>query len=80
MYTKYIDQTFEYTNFTVDEQDKILVAKRSNNTLVSTAESATLDLNCVLQDWRARRACGLHRNVYCSFKNGWRDGGKIQLG
>lgn len=34
MYKKYIDPTYEYSNFTVEEQDKILVAKRSNNTLV----------------------------------------------
>eukprot|EP00903_Cladosiphon_okamuranus_P015515 g14325.t1 len=33
MYKKYIDPSFTYTNFTVEEQDKILVAGRSNNTL-----------------------------------------------
>eukprot|EP00752_Nemacystus_decipiens_P016566 g14806.t1 len=33
MYNKYIDPSFTYTNFTVEEQDKILVAGRSNNTL-----------------------------------------------
>ncbi|CAN0129404.1 unnamed protein product [Ascophyllum nodosum] len=33
MYKQYIDPDLEYTNFTVEEQDKILVAKRSNNTL-----------------------------------------------
>lgn len=36
LYKQYIDPTFVYANFTVEEQDKILVAKRSNNTLVST--------------------------------------------
>ena len=34
MYKKYIDPSFTYTNFTVEEQDKILLAGRSNNTLV----------------------------------------------
>ena len=34
MYKKHIDPSFTYTNFTVEEQDKILVAGRSNNTLV----------------------------------------------
>lgn len=34
MYKEYIDPTYTYKNFTVEEQDKILLAKRSNNTLV----------------------------------------------
>ena len=33
MYKKYIDPTYTYTNFTLDEQAKILQAGRSNNTL-----------------------------------------------
>jgi dTDP-4-dehydrorhamnose reductase len=33
LYTKYIDPDYTYTNFTVEEQDKILKAGRSNNTL-----------------------------------------------
>lgn len=33
LYKQVIDPTFEYSNFTIEEQDKILVAKRSNNTL-----------------------------------------------
>ncbi|CAM9692860.1 unnamed protein product, partial [Ectocarpus sp. 13 AM-2016] len=33
MYKEYIDPSYTYTNFTVEEQDKILVAGRSNNTL-----------------------------------------------
>merc|ERR1711943_76605 len=36
MYEKYIDPTYTYTNFTIEEQDKILKAKRSNNTLDHT--------------------------------------------
>ena len=35
LYKQVIDPTFEYSNFTIEEQNKILVAKRSNNTLVS---------------------------------------------
>ncbi|CAM9971348.1 unnamed protein product, partial [Sphacelaria rigidula] len=35
LYKEYIDPEYSYSNFTVEEQDKILVAKRSNNTLVS---------------------------------------------
>ena len=33
LYRKYIDPMFKYTNFTVEEQDKILKARRSNNEL-----------------------------------------------
>lgn len=38
MYKQFIDPSFTYTNFTVEEQDKILVAGRSNNTLVRERE------------------------------------------
>jgi len=33
MYQKYIDPKFVWTNFSIEEQDKILKAKRSNNEL-----------------------------------------------
>ncbi|CAM9278093.1 unnamed protein product [Choristocarpus tenellus] len=33
LYRTYIDPSFKYTNFTVEEQDKILKSKRSNNEL-----------------------------------------------
>ena len=36
MYKKYIDPTYTYTNFTLDEQAAILKAGRSNNTLDHT--------------------------------------------
>jgi dTDP-4-dehydrorhamnose reductase len=36
LYKKYIDPSYTYTNFTVDEQAKILKAGRSNNTLDHT--------------------------------------------
>eukprot|EP01042_Synura_sphagnicola_P000075 gene75-75_t len=36
LYKKYIDPTYTYTNFTLDEQAKILKAGRSNNTLDHT--------------------------------------------
>lgn len=36
LYKKYIDPYFEYTNFTLEEQSKILKAGRSNNELDST--------------------------------------------
>lgn len=36
LYKRYVDPTFTYTNFTVEEQDKILKARRSNNELDAT--------------------------------------------
>ena len=33
LYVKYIDPTYTYKNFTLEEQDKILAAGRSNNEL-----------------------------------------------
>jgi len=36
LYKKYIDPTFEYQNFSLEEQDKILKAARSNNELDTT--------------------------------------------
>ncbi len=36
LYKKYIDPSYSYSNFTVEEQNKILKAKRSNNTLDHT--------------------------------------------
>jgi len=42
MYKAVIDPSFTYSNFTVEEQDKILKAKRSNNTLDHTKLVAAL--------------------------------------
>ncbi len=36
LYKEYIDQNFTYRNFTIEEQDKILKARRSNNELDTT--------------------------------------------
>ena len=36
LYTKYVDPTYKYKNFTVEEQSKVLKAGRSNNELDST--------------------------------------------
>jgi len=36
LYTKYIDPTYTYQNFTVEEQAKVIVAQRSNNELDTT--------------------------------------------
>merc|ERR1712227_766912 len=36
LYIKYVDPSYTYQNFTVEEQDKILAARRSNNELECT--------------------------------------------
>ena len=36
LYIKYIDPTYHYSNFTVEEQSKVIVAARSNNELDTT--------------------------------------------
>lgn len=59
MYREYVDSTFEYTNFTMEEQDKILDSKRSNNKLnTSLLEEMYPDvphikesIKSLLQDW-----------------------------
>jgi hypothetical protein len=33
MYREIVDNTFEWKNFSIEEQDKILLSKRSNNVL-----------------------------------------------
>mmetsp|Transcript_33058 Transcript_33058/g.67624 ORF Transcript_33058/g.67624 Transcript_33058/m.67624 type:complete len:344 (+) Transcript_33058:104-1135(+) len=42
MYKEIIDPSFKYTNFTVEEQNKILAAKRSNNELDATKLTTSL--------------------------------------
>jgi hypothetical protein len=36
MYREYIDPTFKWTNFSLEEQEKVIVAPRSNNELDAT--------------------------------------------
>jgi len=36
LYTKYVDPTYTYKNFTIEEQSKVLKAGRSNNELDAT--------------------------------------------
>jgi len=49
LYKKYIDKDFAYQNFTLEEQDKILKAARSNNELSTTKlEKAAKDLGMPL--------------------------------
>jgi len=44
LYIKYIDPSFSYTNFTEEEQNKILKARRSNNTLDTSKIAGDIDV------------------------------------
>lgn len=52
LYKKYIDPEFTYTNFTLEEQSKILAAGRSNNELdssklVETCRGFGVEIPCI---------------------------------
>ena len=50
LYTKYIDPTYTYKNFTLEEQSKILKAGRSNNELDSTKLMRDMPEGIVIHD------------------------------
>ena len=50
LFKKYIDPTFEYSNFSVDEQAKILKADRSNNELDTTKLMRDMPDGVVIND------------------------------
>lgn len=57
LYTKYVDPTYTYKNFTVEEQSKILKAGRSNNELDTTKLMADMPEGVVIND--IKTACDL---------------------
>lgn len=57
MYKEYIDPDFTYSNFTVEEQDKILKARRSNNELDCTKLVKALPDMEILEIHDAMREC-----------------------
>ncbi len=50
LYTKYIDPTYTYTNFTEEEQAKVIKAPRSNNELDTTKLLAEMPDGIVIND------------------------------
>jgi dTDP-4-dehydrorhamnose reductase len=50
LYTKYIDPTYTYKNFTLEEQAKVIVAGRSNNELDTTKLMADMPEDVVVND------------------------------
>lgn len=57
LYTKYIDPTYHYTNFSVEEQAKVIKAGRSNNELDTTKLMADMPEGVVIND--IKTACEL---------------------
>jgi len=71
LYTKYVDPTYHYKNFTVEEQSKILKAGRSNNELDTTKLMRDMPEGIVIND--IQTACDLcfqRMNVNLT-KMGW---------
>lgn len=50
LYTKYIDPTYTYKNFTVEEQAKVIKAPRSNNELDTTKLLRDMPEGIVIND------------------------------
>lgn len=50
LYTKYIDPTYTYKNFTVEEQSKVIAAPRSNNELDTTKLLRDMPEGIVIND------------------------------
>lgn len=57
LYKKYIDPTYTYKNFSVEEQAKVIVAGRSNNELDTTKLMADMPEGIVIND--IKTACDL---------------------
>merc|ERR1719469_1330648 len=57
LYTKYVDPTYTYKNFTVEEQSKVIVAGRSNNELDTTKLMKDMPEDVVIND--IKTACDL---------------------
>lgn len=57
LYKKYIDPTYTYKNFSVEEQAKVIVAARSNNELDTTKLMADMPEGIVIND--IKTACDL---------------------
>ncbi len=49
MYKNFVDSTFKWKNFTIEEQDKILESKRSNNYLDTTKLESKYDVKNIKQ-------------------------------
>jgi len=71
LYIKYIDPTYHYTNFTVEEQSKILKAGRSNNELDTTKLMADMPKGIVINDIKTAMELNFQRMKVNLTEIGW---------
>ncbi|CAM9582454.1 unnamed protein product [Heterosigma akashiwo] len=73
LYKKHVDPEFTWTNFTVEEQDKILVAKRSNNELDCTKLVSALPDVTIPDIHAAMEACMIRMKANLEAEGVWPD-------
>lgn len=71
LYTKYIDPSYHYTNFSVEEQSKILKAGRSNNELDTTKLMAAIPKDIVVNDIKTAMELNFQRMKVNLTEMGW---------
>jgi len=71
LYTKYIDNTYYYNNFTIEEQSKILKAGRSNNELDTTKLMRDMPEGVVVNDIKTAVELCFQRMKVNLEKMGW---------
>lgn len=71
LYTKYIDPTYTYKNFSVEEQAKVIKAGRSNNELDTTKLMADMPEGVVINDIKTAMELCFQRMKVNLEKLGW---------
>ena len=71
LYTKYIDPTYTYKNFSLEEQAKVIKAGRSNNELDSTKFMRDLPEDCTVNDIKTAVELCFQRMKVNLEKLGW---------
>lgn len=71
LYTKYIDPTYTYKNFSLEEQAKVIKAGRSNNELDSTKFMRDLPEGCTVNDIKTAVELCFQRMKVNLEKLGW---------
>jgi 3,5-epimerase/4-reductase len=71
LYTKYIDPTYTYQNFTIEEQAKVIKAPRSNNELDTTKLMKDMPEGIVINDIHTAYELSFQRMKVNLTKMGW---------
>merc|ERR1739844_350380 len=71
LYTKYIDPTYHYTNFTIEEQAEVIKAPRSNNELDTTKLMRDMPEGIVINDIKTAVELCFQRMKVNLTKLGW---------